>query len=76
MASSDGDLSSEEAERVRKILEPQDEEDRKKRSAALKAAEKEREEARERQKTASLAGWLLLAVLATVIVALVSYLMG
>ena len=73
--SNDADRSREEEERVREILRPQSDEDRRKRREAIAAAEQQRADARERQKTTNFARWYLLALLGTLLLAAARYLM-
>ena len=64
-----------EEERVREILRPQSDEDRRNQREAMEAAEKQRADSRERQKTTNFARWLVLALLGTLLLAAVRYLM-
>ena len=63
-----------EEARVRSILEPQDEEARKKLREARAVETRQREEAKEQEKTDAFARWLLVAVLVTVMLALARWL--
>ena len=63
-----------EEARVRSILEPQDEEARKKLRETKGAETRQREEAKEQEKTDTFARWLLVAVLITVMLALARWL--
>jgi len=73
MPSSDDRLREEE--RVREILRPQSDEDRRNQREAMEAAEKQRAEATERQKTTNFARLFVLALLGTLLLAAVRYLM-
>jgi hypothetical protein len=62
----------EQEERVRSIFDRGEDHRKAQRTAAV-AAERQRTEAREAQKTSSFATWLLLALLATLILAVYDY---
>ena len=75
MMSPDDELKRRDEEaRVRSILEPQDEEARKKWREAKAADKRQREEAKERHRTDAFARWLLAAVLVTVMLAVARWL--
>ena len=75
MPSNDDDRLREE-ERVREILRPQSDEDRRNQREAMEAAEKQRAEATERRKTTNFATWFVLALLGTLLLAAARYLLG
>ena len=74
MPSNDDDRHREE-ERVREILRPQSDEDRRNKREAMEAAEKQRAEATERRKTTNFSRLLLIALLGTLLLATARYLM-
>ena len=74
MPSNDDKLREEE--RVREILRPQSDEDRRNKREAIAAGQKQRAETRERQKTTNFATWFVLALLGTLLLAVARYLMG
>ncbi len=75
MPSNDDDRHREE-ERVREILRPQSDEDRRNKREAMEAAEKQRADATDWRKTTNFSRLLLLALLGTLLLAAARYLMG
>ena len=77
MPSNDDDRHREleEEERVREILRPQSDEDRRNQREAMEVAEKQRADARDRRKTTKFARLLLIALLGTLLLAAARYLM-